>query len=400
MNLVRDFPGLDNLTYLDSAASSQTPLPVIEAMTAYLRDYRANVHRGAYALSGKATEAYEEARGKVAHFLGAASPEECIFTRGTTESLNLLASSLLQPGERIVLSAMEHHSNIVPWQLRGLEIDWVEVDSQGKLDLQSLDQALLKGPRAVALTWVSNVLGTINPISEIARRVHQAGALFILDGAQGVPHLTCNLSELGCDFLAFSGHKMLGPTGIGVLWGKSELLQKMPPYQGGGSMIARVTRTGTSYAPPPQRFEAGTPAIAEAIGLGAAVDYLQGLGMDWVRQHEKTLLTRALVALREVPDLRLFGPCDAEIQSGVVSFWMEGVHPHDLATILDRRGICIRAGHHCCQPLMASLTERFQPGSRAPISLARASFYLYNQDSEIEKLVEGLLEARKVFRRA
>lgn len=399
MTQTRDFPGLQGLTYLDSAASSQTPTQVVDALAQYYNAYRSNVHRGAYALSSRATDAYEQARSKVADFIGAERAEDCIFTRGTTDSLNLLAHTLVQPGQRVVLSSMEHHSNIVPWQLRGVELDWVEVLDNGTLDLESLDRALEKKPQVVSLTWVSNVLGTINPIAEIARLVHAAGALLVLDGAQGVPHLPCRVQDLGCDFLAFSGHKMLGPTGIGVLWGRAEQLEKMPPYQGGGSMIMQVTREKTTFAPPPQRFEAGTPPIAQAIGLGAAVDYLGNYGMAKVRAHEKELLTYALKALAEIPDIVLVGPHDPEIQSGVVSFLMNGIHPHDIATILDRRKVCIRAGHHCCQPLMKSLSQRLAPGARAHISLARASFYVYNHRQDVDNLVEGLHEARKVFRR-
>ena len=405
MSLQHDFPGLRGVTYLDSAASSQTPRQVVDAMTAYYLEYRANVHRGAYSLSSKATDAYEEARHKVANFLGT-QPEQCIFTRGTTESLNLLAQTLcrgLPSGQRIALSTSEHHSNLVPWQQwaeqQGHSLDWIELTPEGLLDPVSLDQALDKKPAILTLSWVSNVLGTINPIGEIARRCRQAGTIFVVDAAQGVPHLSTRVDDLGCDFLAFSGHKMLGPTGIGVLWGRAERLEELPPYHFGGSMVGLVTRAKTTFAPLPQRLEAGTPPIGEAIGLGAAVDYLSAYGMDRVREHEKELLTYALDRLKEVPDLQIAGPQDPQQQSGVVSFRLDKAHPHDIATVLDRKGICVRAGHHCCQPLMRHLTDLWTPGARAPVSLVRASFYLYNQRSEVDLLVEGLLEARKVFYR-
>lgn len=406
---LNDFPGLNGITYLDSAASSQTPNQVVEAMADYYQSYRANVHRGAYALSSKATEAYEEARNQVAELLGS-KPEQCIFTRGTTDAMNLLAQTLcraLQPGQRIALSTMEHHSNLVPWQqwaaYQGLELDWIEVDEKGRLDQQSLSEALDRKPAILTLTWVSNVMGTINPIAEIAKRCREQGTIFVVDGAQGVPHLSTKVDELGCDFLAFSGHKMLGPTGIGVLWGRKERLKALPPYQFGGSMVGLVTREKTTFAAIPQKFEAGTPPIAEAIGLAAAVRYLQALGMDTIRQHEKELLAYALPQLKDIDGLEMMGPADPEIQSGVVSFRLTqttangtSVHPHDIATILDRNGICVRAGHHCCQPLMRHFTPA---DSRAPISVVRASFYLYNTQNDVDHLVRGLRQAQEVFQR-
>lgn len=406
MPIQDDFPGLQDLCYLDSAASSQTPRQVVQAMESYYLEYRANVHRGAYALSSRATDAYEGARQKVAGFLGT-QPEQCIFTRGTTESLNLLAQSLcrsLAPGQRIALSAMEHHSNLVPWQQwalnQGHQLDWIELTADGKLDPDSLTQVLARKPAVLALAWVSNVLGTINPIAEIARRCRDNGTILVVDAAQGVPHLETKVDELGCDFLAFSGHKMLGPTGIGVLWGRAERLEALPPYHYGGSMVGLVTRQKTTFAPLPQRLEAGTPAIGDAIGLGAAIDYLTGYGMDQVRTHEKELLTYALQRLQEVPDLQIAGPADPQHQSGVISFSLgKKVHPHDVATVLDRRGVCVRAGHHCCQPLMRHFTDLWTPGARAPVSLVRASFYLYNQRHDVDRLIDGLLEARKVFNR-
>jgi len=405
MDWKQDFPALQALTYLDSAASSQTPLPVIEAMTHYLRDYRANVHRGAYELSGRATAAYEEARSKVAEFLGTL-PDQCVFTRGTTEGLNLLAQSLcrgLPAGQRIALTALEHHSNLVPWQqwasACGHSLDWVEIEPNGQLSETSLQEVLARRPAILSMTWVSNVLGTINPIARIARQCREQGTLFVVDAAQGVPHLITRVNDLGCDFLTFSGHKMLGPTGIGVLWGKSDRLESLPPYHYGGSMVGLVTREKTTFAELPQRLEAGTPPIAEAIGLGAAVDYLNAYGMTAVREHEKDLLTYALAQLGQIEGLELAGPCDPEIQSGVVSFRLRGVHPHDIATVLDRRKVCVRAGHHCCQPLMRYFTDLWTPGARAPVSLVRASFYLYNNRVDVDKLVDGLHQARKVFSR-
>lgn len=404
--VLRDFPGIRaGEIYLDSAATSQKPAAVMRAMERYYTEFCANVHRGAYALSARATDAYEEAREKVARFLGATEPEHVIFTRGTTESLNALAHSLcarFEPGQNIVLTTMEHHSNLVPWQQRalqhGLELEWVETTPGGLLDLDSLDRALQKKPALVSLTWVSNVFGTVNPIPEIARRVHEAGALLVLDAAQGVPHLPCRVEELGCDFLAFSGHKMLGPTGIGVLWGNHHL-ESLTPFEFGGSMIARVTRERTTFADLPQRLEAGTPPIAEAIGLGAAVDYLSALGMEPVRSHEQELLGYALERLGKIPGLHLLGPCDPAQQSGVVAFHVDGVHPHDVATVLDRHGVCVRAGHHCCQVLMQELTARMTPGARAHVSLVRASFYLYNQPSDVDRLVEGLKTATGLFQK-
>lgn len=392
-----DFPGLEGVTYLDSAASSQTPNQVLAKMEHYYQHDRANVHRGAYALSSRATEAYEEARQKVADFLGT-EPQQCIFTRGTTDALNLLARTL--PGKRVALSVMEHHSNLVPWQQRPeCELIWIEITPDGSLDPASLEAALAQKPDILTLTWVSNVLGTINPIREIAARCREQGTLLVVDAAQGVPHLPTNVNELGCHFLVFSGHKMLGPTGIGVLWGEHKQLQKLPPYQFGGSMVGLVTREKTTFAELPQRLEAGTPPIAEAIGLGAAIDYLNASGMARLREHEKELTGLALEELRKIPGLRIAGPQDPDKQGGVISFQLGNVHPHDVATILDRRNVCVRAGHHCCQPLMRRLTDMWMPGARAPIALIRASFYLYNQPQDVAKLVDGLQEARKVFSR-
>jgi len=288
----------------------------------------------------------------------------------------------------------------VPWQQRpDSELLWIEILDDGTLDPASLDQVLAERPDILTLTWVSNVLGTINPIREIADRCRAQGTILVVDAAQGVPHLPTNVKELGCDFLVFSGHKMLGPTGIGVLWGERKHLNKLPPYQYGGSMVGQVTREKTTFADLPQRLEAGTPPIAEAIGLGAAIDYLNKYGMKQIREHEMNMVSYALEKLRAIPELRIAGPQDPEKQGGVISFQLGKVHPHDVATILDRRNVCVRAGHHCCQPLLRRLTDMWTPGARAPLALLRASFYLYNGTEDVDRLVEGLHEARKVFDR-
>jgi cysteine desulfurase/selenocysteine lyase len=394
----QDFPYLDGeLVYLDSASTSQKARPVLDAIEHYYTRSCANVHRGAYAMSVEATDLYEAARASVAEFIGSTHPECCIFTRGTTESVNLLACTLgerIQAGDSIALTVMEHHSNLIPWQQlalrKGATLRWVEVLPNGTLDLASLDRALEHKPKILAVTWVSNVFGTVNPIQEIARRAHRAGTLVVLDGAQGVPHLPTRVDDLGCDFLAFSGHKMLGPTGIGVLWGRPELLEALPPYQFGGSMIASVQREQTTFAALPQRLEAGTPNIAGAIGLGAAVRYLQLIGMERVRQHERELLEYALGELGKVEGLELLGPNDPSIQNGVISLRFRDIHPHDLATLLDDQHLCIRAGHHCCQPLMREL------GLKAT---ARASFYLYNCTQDVDRLKIALEKCAEVFTR-
>lgn len=390
--------GSSPVIFLDSASTTQKPQAVLDAMDNYNKDYCSNVHRGAYKTSALATEAYEKARAVVAAFIGSPEPESCIFTRGTTEGLNAIASTLgeqlIREGDSIVLTAMEHHSNLIPWQQlalrKGARLLWVECLQNGTLDMDSLDRALEAKPKIVALTWVSNVFGTVNPIAEICRKAHAVGAIVVVDGAQGVPHLPCRVSELGCDFLAFSGHKMLGPTGIGVLWGRRELLDKLPPYHFGGSMIASVRREATTFADLPQRLEAGTPNIAGAIGLGAAVRYLTSIGMDAVRRHERALLDYALDRLARLDGMELLGPSNSEKQSGVISLRYRGIHPHDLATLLDDQGICVRAGHHCCQPLMRDL------GLKATV---RASFYIYNTTGDIDRLAESLEKCAEVFSR-
>lgn len=401
--LRREFPILHQevngkpLAYLDSAASSQKPRTVIDCLDDYYRRYNANVHRGAYKLSEEATFAYERARGKVAKFLGAASPREVIFTRNTTEAINLVAYSWgganLHAGDRILLTLMEHHSNIVPWQMlaqrTGAQLDYLGVDGEGRLVLEDLDRLLTERTRMVAITHQSNVLGTINPIKLIAERAHAVGALVLVDGAQSAPHMPINVRELGVDFFAFSGHKACAPTGIGALWGRRDLLEAMPPFLGGGSMIKVVELYTSSYADIPTRFEAGTPAIGEAIALGAAVDYLLGLDMKQIHEHEMALTAYALAHLGEVEGLTIHGPQTTVDRGAAIAFSLAGVHPHDVATILNSEGVAVRAGHHCAQPLHRLMDVP---------STTRASFYLYNLPEEVDRLVVGLEKAYKIFR--
>jgi len=398
-----DFPllgrSLDGkpLVYLDSAATSQKPRVVLEALRRYYEEYNANVHRGLYRIAEQATLAYEEARAKVARFLGA-RPEEVVFTRGTTESVNLVAyaygDAFVQEGDEILLTEMEHHSNLVPWQRlaerRGARLRFLRVRSDGTLDLDPLDRLLSERTRLVAITHQSNVLGTINPVRYVADRAHAVGAVVLVDGAQSVPHMPVRVADLGCDFLAFSGHKMCGPTGIGVLWGRAEVLDRMPPFHGGGEMIERVELERSTYKASPHRFEAGTPNIADAIALGVAVDYLEGVGMEAVREHEKSLVRYLLAQLREVDGVRVYGPQDPEVRGGAVAFTVEGVHPHDVAQVLDGEGVCVRAGHHCAQPLHRAL---------GVAATTRASVYLYNTPEDVDALVRGLERVRRFFGR-
>ena len=395
-----DFPILSSevnahpLVYLDNAASSQKPEPVVEALARYYRTTHANVHRGAHALSWRATELYEDARRTVARFLGAEEAEEVVFTRGTTEGINLVASAWgdahVEEGDEILLTRMEHHSNLVPWQLlaerTGARLRFAGVTDDGRLDLEELGRLLNDRTKLVGVTHVSNSLGTINPVSEIASMAHDAGALLLVDGAQGAPHLEVDVQAIGADFYALSGHKMLGPTGIGALWARREELERTPPYQGGGEMISRVTLEGSTWADVPQKFEAGTPNIAGAAGLAEAIRYLDGVGPEAIREHEEELTAHALGRLDDVEGLTLYGPREDRVS--VFSFTFRDVHAHDLATILDQRGIAIRAGHHCNQPLMEHL---------GVASTARASCYLYNTREEIDALVEGLHFAAHVF---
>ncbi|MDR5710383.1 MAG: cysteine desulfurase [Armatimonadota bacterium] len=397
----KDFPLLQReldgkpIVYLDSAATSQKPWVVLEALAEYYRTYNANVHRGLYRIAEQATLAYEEARAKVAAFVGA-RPEEVIFVRGTTEGINLVAYAYgrahVREGDEILTTEMEHHSNLVPWQLlaqeRGARLRVLPLREDGTLDLEQMDRLLTERTRIVAVTHQSNVLGTINPIRTIVDRAHAVGAVVVVDGAQSVPHMPVDVRELGCDFLAFSGHKMCGPTGIGVLWGRLELLEAMPPFHGGGEMIERVELERSTYKSPPHRFEAGTPNIADAIALGVAVDYLRRIGMEAIRAHEKHLMRYALAQLAEVEGVRVYGPRDPEIRGGAVAFTLEGVHPHDVAQVLDSEAICVRAGHHCAQPLHRKLGIQ---------STTRASVYLYNTPEDVDALVQGLEKVKAFF---
>jgi cysteine desulfurase/selenocysteine lyase len=398
----QDFPILQQtmnghpLVYLDSAASSQKPLAVIQAMDEYYRTYHSNVHRGIYQMSERATEAYEEARRKIARFINARSWREVIFTRNATEAINLVAYSWgrrnLKAGDTILLTEVEHHANIVPWQQlaaeTGARVAFIPVDEQICCDMCAFEALLDERVKLVAFTQMSNVLGTIPPVGEFVTRARAVGAVVLLDGAQGVPHLPTDVQALDVDFLAVSGHKMLGPTGIGFLYGKRSLLEAMPPFLTGGDMIRRVTWERSEWNELPYKFEAGTPAIADAIGLGAAVDYLTGLGMPNVRQHEIEITRYALERLGQVEGMRLYGPLDAEARGGAVAFNLGDIHAHDLASILDREGIAIRAGHHCAMPLHQKLGVP---------ATARASFYVYNEPSEVDRLVDVLNTARRLF---
>lgn len=402
MDIRNDFPILSRqvhgkpLVYLDSTASSQKPTSVIEAMSHYYQTYHANVHRGVYEISEEATAAMEKARVKLARFINARQSKQVIFTRNTSESINLVAYSWgganIHAGDLIILTEMEHHSNLVPWQLltqrTGARLEFVPVSDDGLLRLDVYEQLLRQQPKLVAFAQMSNVLGTIYPAREIIARAHEVGALTLVDGAQSVPHLPVDVQELDVDFLCFSAHKMLGPTGIGALYGKRELLESMPPFMGGGDMIRRVGLRESTWNDLPWKFEAGTPAIAEAIGFGAAIDYLNELGMTAVMEHEREITAYAMEQLQTVPELTIYGP-DASKRGGVISFTLGDIHPHDLASILDQEaGVAIRAGHHCAQPLM----ERF-----GLAATARASFYVYTIKEEIDTLVQGLHKARQIF---
>ncbi len=398
----KDFPILGRetregvpLVFLDSAASSQKPKQVIQAMSRFYETEYANVHRGIYKLAEQATAAFESARERVAEFVGAASARQIIFTRNATEAINLVANSWgranLREGDLVLLTQMEHHSNIVPWQMLasqiGFQIEFAPMTEDLRIDLAEFGALLERGPKLVGFTQMSNVLGTINPVAEMAKMAHAAGAVVLVDGAQSVPHMAVDVAELDIDFLAFSAHKMCGPSGIGALYGRRELLEEMPPFMGGGEMIKRVQFDSFSTTELPSKFEAGTPPIAQAVGFGVAVDYLSDLGMPAIRQHEKEMIERALEQLEEVPGVRVFGPA-AEHKGGVAAFTFADAHPHDVAQILDGRGVAVRAGHHCAMPLHEKL------GLPAT---TRASFYLYNSPEEIDSLVEGLYAVREVF---
>ena len=403
-----DFPILNRrvngkrLVYLDSAATAQKPQAVLDALDDEYKEHNANVHRGVYTLAEEATAAYEGARAKTVRFIGASSPREVIFTRSTTEATNLVAHawgrSSLSAGDVVVLTHMEHHANIVPWHMlaaeRGIELRWVPLTPDGHLDLDELPR-LLDGAKLFCVTAVSNVLGTINDIAPLARAAHDAGALILVDAAQAAPHLTLDVGAYDCDFLAFSGHKMLGPTGIGVLWARRELLEAMPPFLGGGEMISDVRLDGFTPTELPWKFEAGTPPIAEAVGLGAAIDYLHGVGMDAVRAHERSLTGYAISTLTERfgDRFRVHGPADPAERSGVLSFEFatsngDSVHPHDIAQVLDSEGVCVRAGHHCAKPLMRVL---------GVAATARASFYVYNDEDDVDALGDALTAVEKMF---
>lgn len=395
-----DFPILDRkirnkkLVYLDNAATAQKPQAVIEAVRRYYSHHNANIHRAVYSLSEEATEAYESVRARVARFLKAAEPREIIFVRGTTEAINLVAQSFvrprLKPGDEILITAMEHHSNIVPWQIvcdeRGAKLKVAPMNSSGELLIDEFERLLTERTKLASVVHVSNSLGTINPIKELVALARERGVPVLVDGAQAAPHFPVDVRDLGCDFYAFSGHKLFGPTGIGVLYGRAELLEEMPPYQGGGDMILSVTFARTTYAPIPAKFEAGTPHIAGVIGLGAAIDYLEGLDRSQIVDHEADLLAYATQRLSEVPGIRIIGT--AAHKAAVVSFVLEGVHAHDVGTVVDQEGVAIRTGHHCTQPVM----EFF-----GVPATARASFALYNTREEVDALVRAVLKVREVF---
>jgi cysteine desulfurase/selenocysteine lyase len=384
------------LAYLDSAASSQKPAAVIEALDRYYRETNANIHRGVYDLSERATAQYEAARHMVADFINAASAQEIVFTRNTTEAINLVAMSWgrrnIQPGDRLVVTTMDHHSNLVPWQLlaeeREARLMAVRLTDDGRLDLDHFAELLATEPRLVTFPHVSNSLGTINPAQEMIRLAHEAGAVVVLDGAQSVPHMPLDVQALDADFLAFSGHKMLGPLGSGALYGKRALLERMPPFMAGGGMIRKVTLERSTWADVPARFEAGTPAVGDAIALGTAVEYLQAIGMERIRQHERDLTRYAWDRLAEIPEIRRFGPEDLDLHAGVISFTLGDIHPHDVAAILNEENVAVRAGHHCCQPVM----DRF-----GVAATTRASFYVYNDREDVDRLVSGLERARTIF---
>ena len=386
------------VVFLDSAASSQKPVQVLEAMERVYRSTYANVHRGVYTFSERGTELYDQTRARIAQFIGAPRPETVVFTRNATEALNLLAYSygraFLQPGDEIVITELEHHANFVPWLVlakeRGLKLKFIPIMPDGTLDLRNLDDLITPKTRLVSFAQVSNVLGTITDPRPIIERSHAVGAKVIVDGSQAAPHMPVNVQAMDCDFYAFSGHKMLGPTGIGVLYGKFDLLDAMPPFLTGGDMITSVTFEGASWNDVPVKFEAGTPSFVEAIGLGAAVEYLSALGMDAVRAHERDIVEYALERMSEVPGARIIGPTDPDIRGGVLTFTLDGIHPHDLGTLLDREGIAIRAGHHCAQPLHIKLGVN---------ATARASFYVYTEPREIDALIEGIYRAKKILRK-
>ncbi|HET8561466.1 MAG TPA: cysteine desulfurase [Marmoricola sp.] len=408
----KDFPILERrlagdlpLVYLDSANTSQKPQVVIDTMVDHLERHNANVARAMHQLGAEASAAFEDARDKVARFVNAPSRDEVVFTKNASEALNLVANTMAWPGplqvregDRVVITEMEHHSNIVPWQLltqrTGAELRWFGLTDDGRLDLSALDELVTPNTKVVALTWVSNMLGTINPVAEIARRAHEVGAVVVVDASQAAPQLPVDVqrvqgADCGIDFLAFTGHKVTGPTGIGVLWGRRDLLEQLPPFLGGGEMIATVAMDHSTYAPVPHKFEAGTPPIVEAVGLGAAVDYLSEIGMDAIHEHEQAITRYLLEGLAAVSGVTVLGPTDVTARGGAVSFELEGVHPHDVAQVLDTRGIAVRAGHHCAKPAHKRYGVQ---------SSTRASSYLYTMPSEVDALVEGLEYTKRYFK--
>jgi len=391
----KDFPIFQNsdLVYLDNAATTHKPQSVLDAVDRLYKEANANVHRALYSLGSESTERFENSRTKVADFINSNSAKEIIFTSGTTEAINLLARSLgdtLKPGDEILISEMEHHSNIVPWQLvaqrTGATLNYIPITETGELDLSKPDHYFKPNTKIVSITHISNVLGTINPVKKLAEMAHEMGALLIVDGAQGAPHLQLNVQDLGCDFYTFSGHKMLGPTGIGALWGKTELLNKMDPFMGGGEMIETVSMESSTWNEIPYKFEAGTPNFAQAVGLGAAVDYLKTIGMNTIAEHENTLTAYALKKINHIEGIRIHGSADE--RAGVISFNVDGIHPHDLAQFLNEDNIAIRVGHHCAQPLLSTLGET---------ATARLSFYIYNDESDVDKFYNSLRNIRKYF---
>ncbi|AXI81618.1 cysteine desulfurase [Peterkaempfera bronchialis] len=403
----KDFPVLQRLlhdgqplVYLDNAATSQKPQQVLDALNTYYEQHNANVHRGIHVLAEEATALYEGARDKVAAFINAPSRDEVIFTKNASESLNLVANMLGWAEEpyrvdheaEVVITEMEHHSNIVPWQLlsqrTGAKLKWFGLTDDGRLDLSDIDRLITEKTKVVSFTLVSNILGTINPVEAIVRRAQDVGAMVVVDASQAAPHMVLDVQALGADFVAFTGHKMLGPTGIGVLWGRHELLEDLPPFLGGGEMIETVSMSSSTYAPAPHKFEAGTPPIAQAIGLGAAIDYLGAIGMDAIAAHEHALTGYAVERLLEVPDLRIIGPRTAESRGAAISFTLGDIHPHDVGQVLDEQGIAVRVGHHCARPVC------LRYGIPAT---TRASFYLYSTPAEVDALIKGLHQVRSFF---
>ena len=403
----KDFPILQRvlhdgkpLVYLDSAATSQKPRQVLDAMNAYYEQHNANVHRGVHTLAEEATALYEGARDKVASFINAPSRDEVIFTKNASESLNLVANMLgwadepyrVDADSEIVITEMEHHSNIVPWQLlsqrTGAKLKWFGLTDDGRLDLSNIDEIITEKTKVVSFVLVSNILGTINPVEAIVRRAQDVGALVVIDASQAAPHMVLDVQALEADFVAFTGHKMLAPTGIGVLWGRQELLEDLPPFLGGGEMIETVSMSSSTYAPAPHKFEAGTPPISQAIGLGAAIDYLTAIGMENIAAHERELVEYAVRRLQEVPDLKIIGPDTAEARGAAISFTLGDIHPHDVGQVLDEQGIAVRVGHHCARPVC------LRYGIPAT---TRASFYLYSTEAEVDALIDGLHHVRNFF---